>query len=84
MKKYILLLAFASAVISCQKYRPGGNLDNLKLTDSVAQYKDENGTKSTYVQKADTGAVEKPNLIEPDLMVKKVPTEVVAVPAVSK
>ncbi|SFH92022.1 hypothetical protein [Halpernia frigidisoli] len=71
MKKYILLLVFASAVISCQKYRPGGNLDNLKLTDSVAHYTDEHAEKSTYVEKIDTGAVKKPNLIEPDLMMKK-------------
>ena len=84
MKKYILLLVFASAITSCQKYRPGGNPDVLKLNDSIVKYDDKGAPKSTYVQKSDSEKVAKPDLIEPDLMVKKVPTETVAKPTMAK
>lgn len=75
MKKYILLLIFACAVTSCQKYQPYGNPDNLKLTDSIVHYTDKDAPKSTYVKKSDSSKVVKPNLIEPDLMIKKAAAE---------
>jgi hypothetical protein len=84
MKKYILLLVIATAVSSCHKYQAGGNLDALKLKDSIVRYSDENAPKSTYVKKVDSGKVTKPNLIEPDLMVKKAPAEVAPKPIAAK
>lgn len=84
MKKYILLLVLAGAATSCQKYRPGGNPDNLKLRDSIVRYSDEDAPKSTYVKKVDSGKPVKPNLVEPALMTKKVPAEVPAAPAMAK
>ncbi|MGS0746914.1 hypothetical protein [Halpernia sp. GG3] len=76
MKKYILILIFAFAVTSCHKYQPDGNPDNLKLTDSIVHYTDKDAPKSTYVKKDESSKVGKPNLIEPDLMVKKAAAEV--------
>ena len=84
MKKYILLLAFASIVSSCQKYQAGGNLDALRLEKGVVHYTDADAPKPTYVKKNDSGKVVKPILIEPALMVKKIPTEVTAPPVMAK
>lgn len=84
MKKYILLLAFATMVTSCKKMYPNGNLGVFKLKDSIVRYSDENAPKPTYVKKDNSGKIVKPNLIEPDLMLKKVTTEVAAKPIATK
>lgn len=83
MKKYILLLAFATMATSCKKMYPTGNLGVFKLNDSIVRYSDENAPKPNYVKKNDSGKIAKPNLIEPDLMIKKQPAPEVK-PAMAK
>ncbi|WP_417428829.1 hypothetical protein [Halpernia sp.] len=81
MKKYILLLAVAAFVTSCQKIQPGGNKDVLKKTDDIVRYNDENAPKPTYVATPDSIKNAKPVLVEPVVEVKK---EAVAEPKVSE
>lgn len=71
MKKYILLLAFASVATSCQKMYPSGNLDVIKMTEGVVSYTDAGAPKPTYVPKPDSAKVVRPKLIEPSLMMDK-------------
>lgn len=73
MKKYILLLAIAAFVTSCQKIQPGGNKDVLTKTDDIVRYSDENAPKPTYVETPDSIKNAKPVLVEPVLEVNKVP-----------
>ncbi|SEF64347.1 hypothetical protein SAMN05421847_0529 [Halpernia humi] len=70
MKKYILLLAVAAAVTSCQKIQAGGNLSVIKIEPGVVRYSDQDAAKPTYVAKPDSLKNVKPKLVEPNLEMK--------------
>ena len=78
MKKIILGVAFASAVVSCQKIQAGGNLGVLRMEEGATRYSDDvmsdaATAKVSEIQKKkampmmDSGKVATP----PEVMVKK-------------
>jgi hypothetical protein len=41
MKKILLVVAFASAIVSCKKVQAGGNIGVLRLEEGTTRYSDD-------------------------------------------